>query len=98
MKKAIATACLAATMTFTPVELAAKTHYKHTYTTSSATKHTRAIKHKRKMDSIKRIGGGTAGGALVGGLIGGGKGAAIGAAAGAGGGYAYDRHKKHQGR
>jgi outer membrane lipoprotein SlyB len=41
---------------------------------------------------------GTGAGALVGGLIGGGKGAAIGAAAGAGGGYAYDRHKKHQGR
>jgi uncharacterized protein YcfJ len=92
MKKAIATAYLAATMTFTPVELMAKTHHRKTFAASSN------IRHRNKVNSVKRIGGGAAGGALVGGLVGGGKGAAIGAAAGAGGGYVYDRHKKRQGR
>jgi uncharacterized protein YcfJ len=85
-------------MTFTPVKLAAGTHHKKTYTASAASKHRNAAKHRNKVNSVKRIGGGAAGGALVGAVVGGGKGAAIGAAAGAGGGYMYDRHKKRHRR
>lgn len=57
-----------------------------------------AYKRKAHRKTVKRVGGGAVGGAAVGALAGGAPGAAIGAAAGAGAGYAYDRHKKHQGK
>jgi outer membrane lipoprotein SlyB len=57
-----------------------------------------AVKHKRHMKTVKRVGIGAAGGAAIGALAGGGKGAGIGALAGAGAGALYDRHKKHKGQ
>ena len=57
----------------------------------------RHIRHKRHVNTARRIGIGAAGGAVVGALAGGGKGAGIGAIAGAGGGALYDAHKKHTG-
>ncbi len=61
-------------------------------------RHSRYYRHKARRKTVKRVGVGAAGGAVVGGLLGGGKGAAIGAAAGGGAGYAYDRHKKAEGK
>ena len=57
----------------------------------------RAIRHRRHVNSAKRIGIGTAGGAAIGALAGGGKGAGIGAIAGAGAGVLYDQHQKNRG-
>ena len=69
---------------------------------SFAAKHHRtrrhSVKHKRRVDTAKRVGIGAGGGAAVGALAGGGKGAAIGGIAGAGAGVLYDRHKKAQGK
>jgi hypothetical protein len=56
-----------------------------------------AIRHRRHMKTVKRVGIGAAGGAAVGALAGGGKGAGIGALVGAGAGALYDRHQKHHG-
>ena len=55
------------------------------------------IRHKRHVNTAKRVGIGAAGGAAIGALAGGGKGAGIGAIAGAGAGALYDAHEKHQG-
>ena len=55
-------------------------------------------RHKRHVDTARRVGLGAAGGAGIGALAGGGKGAAIGGIAGAGAGALYDGHKKSQGR
>ena len=55
------------------------------------------IKHKRHVNTAKRVGIGAAGGAAIGALAGGGKGAGIGAIAGAGAGALYDAHQKHHG-
>ena len=59
--------------------------------------HTRTVRHRRHMKTVKRVGGGAAGGAAIGALAGGGKGAGVGALVGAGAGALYDRHKKHRG-
>jgi len=56
----------------------------------------RYIRHKRRVNTVKRVGVGTAGGAAIGALAGGGKGAGIGAIAGAGAGFLYDKHEKHK--
>jgi outer membrane lipoprotein SlyB len=58
----------------------------------------RAIRHRRHMRTLKRVGIGAAGGAVIGAIAGGGKGAAIGGAAGAGAGALYDRYKRHHRR
>lgn len=58
----------------------------------------RYIRHKRHVNTAKRVGIGAAGGAAIGALAGGGKGAAIGGIAGAGAGVLYDNHQKHRGR
>ena len=54
--------------------------------------------YKRRVNTAKRVGIGTAGGAAIGALAGGGKGAAIGGIAGAGAGVLYDSHQKNRGR
>ena len=56
------------------------------------------MKHKRHVDTVKRVGIGAGGGAAIGALAGGGKGAAIGGLAGAGAGAVYDSHKKDHGK
>jgi hypothetical protein len=58
----------------------------------------RYIRHKRHVNTAKRVGIGAGGGAAIGALAGGGKGAAIGGIAGAGAGLLYDNHQKHRGR
>ena len=55
------------------------------------------IRHKRHVNTARRVGIGAAGGAAIGALAGGGKGAGIGAIAGAGAGALYDAHQKHKG-
>jgi uncharacterized membrane protein len=57
----------------------------------------RHIRHKRHMNTVKRVGLGAAGGAGIGALAGGPVGAGIGAIAGAGAGALYDAHEKHRG-
>jgi hypothetical protein len=56
------------------------------------------LRHKRHVNTAKRVGIGAAGGAAIGALAGGGKGAAIGGIAGAGAGVLYDTHQKNRGR
>ena len=56
-----------------------------------------ALKHKRRVNTARRVGIGAGGGAAIGALAGGGKGAAIGGIAGAGAGALYDSHKKAHG-
>jgi hypothetical protein len=58
----------------------------------------RYIRHKRHVNTARRVGIGAAGGAAIGALAGGGKGAAIGGIAGAGAGALYDSHQKNRGR
>lgn len=60
--------------------------------------HRQSMKHKRHVDTAKRVGIGAGGGAAIGALAGGGKGAAIGGIAGAGAGALYDSHKKDRGK
>ena len=57
----------------------------------------RHIRHKRHVNTAKRVGIGAAGGAGIGALAGGPVGAGIGAIAGAGAGVLYDAHEKHHG-
>jgi hypothetical protein len=57
----------------------------------------RHIRHKRHVNTARRVGIGAAGGAAIGALAGGGKGSGVGAIAGAGVGALYDAHKKHTG-
>lgn len=68
--------------------LAAATQY-HSYR--------RHIRHKRHINTARRVGIGAAGGAGIGALAGGPVGAGIGAIAGAGAGALYDAHQKHHG-
>src|SRR5436309_4457463 len=56
----------------------------------------RYSRHRRRVNTAKRVGIGAAGGAAIGALAGGGKGAAIGGIAGAGAGALYDNHQKHR--
>src|SRR5262252_7274820 len=60
-------------------------------------RHDRAVRHRRYVNTAKRVGIAAAGGAAIGALAGGGKGAGIGAIAGAGAGAIYDAHRKHTG-
>jgi uncharacterized protein YcfJ len=55
------------------------------------------VRHKRHVNTAKRVGIGAAGGAGIGAVAGGLPGAAIGAIAGAGAGVLYDGHEKHHG-
>lgn len=71
-----------------------RTYYRSTYRSRARA---RAIRHRRHMQTAKRVGIGAAGGAAIGALAGGGKGAGIGAIAGAGAGALYDSHEKHRG-
>jgi outer membrane lipoprotein SlyB len=57
----------------------------------------RYIRHKRRVNTAKRVGIGAAGGAAIGALAAGGKGAALGGIAGAGAGALYDGHQKNHG-
>ncbi len=62
------------------------------------TQHRQNLRHKRHVDTARRVGIGAGGGAAIGALAGGGKGAAIGGLAGAGAGALYDGHKKSKGQ
>jgi outer membrane lipoprotein SlyB len=70
--------------------------YYHHYRSNSRAR-ARYIRHKRHVNTAKRVGIGAAGGAAIGALAGGGKGAAIGGIAGAGAGLLYDNHQKNHG-
>jgi outer membrane lipoprotein SlyB len=59
--------------------------------------HQQYVRHKRHVNTVKRVVIGSAGGAAIGALAGGGPGAGIGAIAGAGAGALYDAHRKHHG-
>jgi hypothetical protein len=69
----------------------------HQYTRSAYVRHERNVRHKRHMNTFKRVGLGAAGGAGIGVLAGGPVGAGIGAIAGAGAGALYDAHQKNKG-
>jgi len=69
----------------------------HSFAITRHRTHRQYVKHKRRVNTAKRVGIGTAGGAAIGALAGGGKGAGIGAIAGAGAGALYDAHQKHHG-
>ena len=90
MRKHLFAAVLSTAMLVGPAvpNLSAATHY-HSYR--------RHIRHKRRVNTIKRVGIGAAGGAGIGALAGGPVGAGIGAIAGAGAGALYDAHQKHHG-
>jgi outer membrane lipoprotein SlyB len=89
MRKRFLTAVLSVGLLFGAVSPSfAVTHYR-TYREH--------IRHKRHVNTAKRVGIGAAGGAAIGALAGGGKGAGIGAIAGAGAGALYDSHQKHHG-
>lgn len=90
MKRAIGSCVLACSMFFTAVAPPAMA--------ATSYRHSRYYRHKAHRKTVKRVGLGAAAGAGIGALAGGGTGAAIGAAAGAGAGFAYDRHKKHEGK
>jgi len=92
MRKLLVGAVLSAGLLIGPAvpNLGAVTHYRyHSYR--------RHIRHKRHVNTARRVGIGAAGGAAIGALAGGGKGAGIGAVAGAGAGALYDAHQKHRG-
>jgi len=57
----------------------------------------RYVHHKRRLNTLKRVGVGAAGGLAIGALAGGPVGAAIGGIAGAGAGVLYDTHQKNHG-
>lgn len=90
MRRCLITAALSVGLLAGPAvpNLGAATQY-HSYR--------RHIRHKRRMNTIKRVGIGAAGGAGIGALAGGPIGAGIGAIAGAGAGALYDAHEKHHG-
>jgi hypothetical protein len=93
MKKRILTAVLFSTFFVGPaVPGIAAVRYHHHHSS-----YRRRIRHKRHVNTARRVGIGAAGGAAIGALAGGGKGAGIGAIAGAGAGALYDAHRKHEG-
>ncbi len=94
MKKTLLTAVLSTGMLFSTATPSVAATY-HTYHGRTRAQY---IRHKRHMNTAKRVGIGAAGGAAIGALAGGGKGAGIGAIAGAGAGLLYDNHQKHHGR
>ena len=91
MRKSLLSVVLLVSLLFgaPTANLAAATHHR-TYQ--------QHIRHKRHVNTAKRVGIGAAGGAAIGALAGGGKGAGIGAIAGAGAGALYDAHRKHHGQ
>jgi len=90
MRKRVLTAVLSAGLLFGAAAPSfAVTHHHRTYR--------QRIRHKRHVNTAKRVGIGAAGGAAIGALAGGGVGAGIGAIAGAGAGAVYDAHEKHHG-
>ena len=102
MKKQLLSAALAAGLFLGASGQVGATNYqptRHHYLQRSASvRHQRYLRHKRHMDTFRRVGLGAAGGAAIGALAGGGKGAGIGAIAGAGAGALYDAHRKDKGR
>ncbi len=94
MRRDLIAAVISAGMLVGPAvpNLGAVTQY-HSYHSLSTTH----IRHKRHMNTAKRVGIGAAGGAGIGALAGGPVGAGIGAIAGAGAGALYDVHQKHHG-
>lgn len=102
MKKRILTAVLSTGLLFSSAVPGVAATYRHTHrhrvTSVQRARRARYIRHKRHMNTAKRVGIGAAGGAAIGALAGGGKGAGIGALAGAGAGALYDAHQKHHGR
>ncbi len=89
MKKRIASCVLSVGLLFgAALPIAAATHHRT---------RRQAVKHKRHVDTARRVGIGAGGGAAIGALAGRGKGAAIGGIAGAGAGAVYDSHKKGHG-
>lgn len=93
MKKKLLSMVLSAGMLFTATESAfAVTHYRN-YQARRA----HYLRHKRRVNTAKRVGIGAAGGAAIGALAAGGKGAAIGGIAGAGAGALFDSHQKNHG-
>ena len=94
MRKELIAAVVSAGLLVGPAvpNLAAATQY-HSYHHS----YRRHIRHKRHINTAKRVGIGAAGGAGIGALAGGPVGAGIGAIAGAGAGILYDAHQKHHG-
>ena len=101
MKKRLLTAVLSTGLLFSSaVPGAAATYrtYRHRRVVRVSPRRARYIRHKRHMNTAKRVGIGAVGGAAIGALAGGGKGAGIGAIAGAGAGALYDAHQKNHGR
>jgi len=89
MRNRLLTAVLSAGLLFgTAAPSFAVTHYR-TYR--------QHIRHKRHVNTAKRVVISAAGGAAIGALAGGGIGADIGAIAGAGAGALYDTHQKNNG-
>ncbi len=97
MKKLLGTALVSAGLLVStaPPTMAYQNYHHVAYYHSNSSYH--HYRHKRHMETLKRVGIGVGGGAVVGGLIGGGAGAGIGALAGGGAGYLWDRHQKHHG-
>jgi outer membrane lipoprotein SlyB len=100
MKKRLLTAMLSVGLLFSTAAPGMAATYRPRTRTQVRRQRARAryIRHKRHVNTAKRVGIGTAGGAAIGALAGGGKGAGIGALAGAGAGALYDNHQKHHGR
>jgi outer membrane lipoprotein SlyB len=98
MRKRFLSAVLSAGLLFATTGTSfAVTRQHHSYRSNHRAR-ARYIRHKRHVNTAKRVGIGAAGGAAIGALAGGGKGAAIGGIAGAGAGLLYDNHQKHRGR
>jgi len=94
MKKKLLSMVMSAGMLFATAETSfAVTHSRQYYQARRA----HYVRHKRRVNTAKRVGVGAAGGAAIGALAGGGKGAAIGGIAGAGAGKLYDSHQKNHG-
>src|ERR1700730_6081362 len=98
MRNRILAAVLSAGMLLGSASPSFAATYVHRRTRSSYAARNRYIRHKRRVNTAKRVGIGAAGGAAIGALAGGGKGAAIGGIAGAGAGALYDSHEKNRGR
>jgi len=96
MKKRLLSAVLSAGMLFATTGTSFAMTQHRSYQSRAA--RARYLRHKRRVNTAKRVGIGTAGGAAIGALAGGGKGAAIGGIAGAGAGALYDSHQKNHGR
>jgi outer membrane lipoprotein SlyB len=100
MRKRLLAAVLSAGLLFATTGTSfavTRQHYYHNYRYNSRAR-ARYIRHRRHVNTARRVGIGAAGGAAIGALAGGGKGAAIGGIAGAGAGALYDNHQKHRGR